>query len=553
MCDYVVLPLLNSSFEPGRAREVVEGFVDVDLRNIARAELFYFTGQAEECCEITKGYLSSRVIELKLSACILYGYSNLSLGNVAAAKRGMEGIQSCVKIAMKKKVPKDVYASCLLAGYVGAVLLHLPTDGMPAFGEYSRMLPEGLRLFATYVMAHHTYLNGEIWSAYGMGKAALFMADRSYPISMTYIHCMMAVCAINRKHKQEAQEEMLRSWELAKMDGFLEPFIEHHGLLRGLIEAWIRNRDPEAYQRITEGVISFSRGWMALHNPENRRKVTGYLSSRVIELKLSACILYGYSNLSLGNVAAAKRGMEGIQSCVKIAMKKKVPKDVYASCLLAGYVGAVLLHLPTDGMPAFGEYSRMLPEGLRLFATYVMAHHTYLNGEIWSAYGMGKAALFMADRSYPISMTYIHCMMAVCAINRKHKQEAQEEMLRSWELAKMDGFLEPFIEHHGLLRGLIEAWIRNRDPEAYQRITEGVISFSRGWMALHNPENRRKVTGELSTMEFSIAMLASGGWTNKEIGEHLGISINTVKHYLTDIFCKLNVKKRDELKKFMLK
>lgn len=62
-----------------------------------------------------------------------------------------------------------------------------------------------------------------------------------------------------------------------------------------------------------------------------------------------------------------------------------------------------------------------------------------------------------------------------------------------------------------------------------------------------------KVTGELSTMEFSIAMLASGGWTNKEIGEHLGISINTVKHYLTDIFCKLNVKKRDELKKFMLK
>lgn len=240
MCDYVVLPLLNSSFEPGRAREVVEGFVDVDLRNIARAELFYFTGQAEECCEITRRYLSSRVIELKLSACILYGYSNLTLGNVA-------------------------------------------------------------------------------------------------------------------------------------------------------------------------------------------------------------------------------------------------------------------------------------------------------------------------ERSYPISMTYIHCMMAVCAINRKHKQEAQEEMLRSWELAKMDGFLEPFIEHHGLLRGLIEACIRNRDPEAYQRITEGVISFSRGWMALHNPENRRKVTGELSTMEFSIAMLASGGWTNKEIGEHLGISINTVKHYLTDIFCKLNVKKRDELKKFMLK
>lgn len=142
MCDYVVLPLLNSSFEPGRAREVVEGFVDVDLRNIARAELFYFTGQAEECCEITRRYLSSRVIELKLSACILYGYSNLSLGNVAAAKRGMEGIQSCVKIAMKK-VPKDVYASCLLAGYVGAVLLHRLRMGACFWGVQQDAFPRG--------------------------------------------------------------------------------------------------------------------------------------------------------------------------------------------------------------------------------------------------------------------------------------------------------------------------------------------------------------------------------------------------------------------------
>ena len=119
MCDYVVLPLLNSSFEPGRAREVVEGFVDVDLRNIARAELFYLRGRRRSVVRLRGGYLSSRVIELKLSACILYGYSNLSLGNVAAAKRGMEGIQSCVKIAMKKKVPKDVYASCLLGLWDG--------------------------------------------------------------------------------------------------------------------------------------------------------------------------------------------------------------------------------------------------------------------------------------------------------------------------------------------------------------------------------------------------------------------------------------------------
>ena len=55
MCDYVVLPLLNSSFEPGRAREVVEGFEDVALRNIARAELFYLRGRRRSVGEITEG------------------------------------------------------------------------------------------------------------------------------------------------------------------------------------------------------------------------------------------------------------------------------------------------------------------------------------------------------------------------------------------------------------------------------------------------------------------------------------------------------------------
>lgn len=195
----------------------------------------------------------------------------------------------------------------------------------------------------------------------------------------------------------------------------------------------------------------------------------------------------------------------------------------------------------------------MLPERLRLFAVYVMAHQMYLNGEYWSAYGMCKAALLMTNDVYPISMIYIRCMMAMCRINRKDMQESQSEFMKGWNLAKMDNFIEPFIEHHGLLRGLVEACIRKNDPDGYRKITDGVLFFSRGWMVIHNNETKKKVTNELSTMEFSIAMLAGEGWTNKEISAHLGISVNTVKHYLTDIFSKLNVKKRDELKNYMLK
>jgi DNA-binding NarL/FixJ family response regulator len=52
-------------------------------------------------------------------------------------------------------------------------------------------------------------------------------------------------------------------------------------------------------------------------------------------------------------------------------------------------------------------------------------------------------------------------------------------------------------------------------------------------------------------MEFSIAMLACRDWTNQEIGEYLGLSVNTVKHYVSGILEKLNIDKREKIKEFV--
>lgn len=93
MNKYIVMPLLNSSFEPGKAREIVAGFEDMDVRNIAQAELFYFMGEAEASSEIAERYLTSEIMELRLSASMIYGYSNMTLGNLVAVQRGLEEIQ----------------------------------------------------------------------------------------------------------------------------------------------------------------------------------------------------------------------------------------------------------------------------------------------------------------------------------------------------------------------------------------------------------------------------------------------------------------------------
>ena len=278
-----------------------------------------------------------------------------------------------------------------------------------------------------------------------------------------------------------------------------------------------------------------------------------YLMSPKIELKLSACMLYAYANLTLGDVSASKRGLGEIKDYALKELQLSSSKENKAFCVFASYLGSVLLHLPTNDLPDLKKYIRDLPYGIRLYATYIMAHVSYLNGDYSKALGMCESALYFCNETYTISMLYLYCMIAMCKINLKENKEAEEALMIAWTNAKPDGFLEPFIEHHGLLQGLIESCIKKDDPKMYEKLSEAVISFSRGWMSVHNPSTDIKVTDTLTTMEFSIAMLASRGWTNLEISNQLGMSVNTVKHYMSTILTKVGVKKREDLKEHLLK
>ena len=232
MIENTVLPLINAAFEPGNARKAAESFADRDFREIAIAEFYYFTGQAQKCSDQVDIYIMSSRLELKLSACMLYVYSNLTLGNAKASERGLEIIRECLRKEMAAPTSERNTAYCVFAGYAGTVLLHLSTEELPDMKKYMSSLPQGLRFFAASVISHALYLNGEYSRALGICDAALFSCKEIYPVGMIYLYCVIAMCEISLKNQAEAEKAILTAWKLAEKDELIEPFIELHGLLQ---------------------------------------------------------------------------------------------------------------------------------------------------------------------------------------------------------------------------------------------------------------------------------------------------------------------------------
>lgn len=278
-----------------------------------------------------------------------------------------------------------------------------------------------------------------------------------------------------------------------------------------------------------------------------------YLESRDFGLRLSALLIYGYASLTLNRSIAAKKCMEATHAIGGDPLLQTCPQ-AGASYMLIAMAGHVLLHLPAP----FDEISlyrsmRLLPEGLRMFASYVAAHKAYLGGEYGRCVGCAENALAMRQERYPISELYLSMVTTMGWINLKDSDRAEKWFAHGWDLARPDGLIEGIAEHHGLLQGVLEKCMREDYPDDLARILKVTYAFSYGWRRLHNPETGDDVADDLTTTEFSIAMLACRDWSNDQIAAHMGVSKGTVKNRLSSVYAKLGITSRSELAQYMLK
>lgn len=265
------------------------------------------------------------------------------------------------------------------------------------------------------------------------------------------------------------------------------------------------------------------------------------------EIRASALLIHSMANVPLGNIAATQEDMQ------RIEQEARDPQNASIAVVyeFISFLMRVFFHQDEEFEATFPERFFVLPKGLRLYGLYAYAHAIYLSGDYHRSLGVAESAIAMAEDRYPSVCVYLYLVASMAALNCSQQESADGFFQRAWKMAETEGYIQPFVEHHGLLQGQVEKFFRTRSPELYERIAEGVYQFSRGWMKIHNQDSINKVTDRLTPFEFALAMMAAKGKNNREIAEYQHISVNTVKFYLSSIYQKLGVSGRGELKQYL--
>ena len=323
-----LMPLMNTPFQPGQCRAAVEAMAEGPQRDIAMAEYHYFTGRPEAAVKEVEPYLVSSDMGARLSACLLYAYASLSIGEIHQAKFAL-GELSAVLTAAGEQSPQFQAAAAFIAA-AGAVLLHLPLPkGMPDNHDFLSLLPTGLRAFALYVQAHYRYLQGDYAASAGIVEGVLAMGAAVYPIPSIYLHLVAVMDYMSLKQTEQAKAHLLSAWSLARPDDLIEGFGEHHGLLGGMLEAVIKPAWPEDFKRIIDITYRFSYGWRRVHNPETGHDVADDLTTT----EFAVCMLAArdWSNQSIAehlhiSIATVKRHLSNAMKKLGIPQRHELQR-----------------------------------------------------------------------------------------------------------------------------------------------------------------------------------------------------------------------------------
>ena len=198
--------LMSSSFPLGGCIDFIESLADQDEKMMAYAEYYYFSGHHEKAVEYAEMYLDHPDIMLKMSACLIYTFANLSLNHIHSARMGLNRLTENLNQVMKGNTDRKAKAFGVFVAVAAHTLLHLPVGDIPPLSDYVGEFKKGKQLWGVYVLAHKAYLDREYQRSLGIVEACLMTTKEIYPISMIYLNLVAAMNAMNLMQTELAKK-----------------------------------------------------------------------------------------------------------------------------------------------------------------------------------------------------------------------------------------------------------------------------------------------------------------------------------------------------------
>jgi LuxR family maltose regulon positive regulatory protein len=187
------------------------------------------------------------------------------------------------------------------------------------------------------------------------------------------------------------------------------------------------------------------------------------------------------------------------------------------------------------------------------YANIVHGKTLLLKGEYLKLLGISQQFLEVAS-TFPNIYSYVYTYIHMAAANLKlgEKEMAMESLKSALEIAKPDRLYMPFVENGDYILDILK---EVKQDELYkneiQEIFKLYTNYKNGMEKIRTSSQLNKIP-QMTERELEVAKLAAKSLTNKEIGEQLYISQNTVKFYLKSIFSKLSITSRTKLKTYFI-
>jgi len=296
MCE--PLPLMNTSFEVGKAKECVDNFESEEARNIGLAEYYYFTGQVEKACRTVEEYIAKCNGVVNASAWIIYGFSCMTLGKTRLAKVVTESNTKTVNAFIDTDIPDMVKAVCIFLSKTSKVIITNPDLDYP-LKKYLKYLTGGFRAFACFTLAQEACFKGHFGRASGIAEIGLALTDDDYPIAEIHLELVSAMAHLGLKEISKASAHLIKAWEKAVPDGFFQPFIEHFSSIQTLLKNCVEDSYPEEYKAISEVATVFSSSRRRMTRRDDYDEISRTLTPT--ELAVAVLMNAGYSNADIAH------------------------------------------------------------------------------------------------------------------------------------------------------------------------------------------------------------------------------------------------------------